>query len=76
MTKYYINCGEIQILVLAQNSMHACMEALKRIPQKEIRISRVMRVSEKGFGKHKTDEYFSTELIFRMLLLARQREKL
>lgn len=72
MNKFYVTCGEIQALVLAHNPIHACIKTFQNLSNNPTIISTLVRVSQCGFNQHEDDDIFSTESIFRLLLLSRK----
>jgi hypothetical protein len=49
MNKYYIQSGDIKMIILARDQKDACLKVITKYANKEIMISSSFVVSERGF---------------------------
>jgi len=70
--KYYVSCGNKQILLMAASDMQACMLFFRYIDN-DIP-GGVVRVSERGFAEHEDDFVVITETVIRFIVLASDEE--
>lgn len=68
MNKYYVTCGDLKSLTLANTSSQACFNMFADMPTVN-KLNREIRVSEKGHDTHDDDELYNLSDMFCLWLL-------
>ena len=76
--KYYVRLGQHKVLVMAQSTVQACINALRKINldsvEDEVNVPTTFWVSERGFDVHEDDEGYWLSSILRIMYLANNGE--
>jgi len=76
--KYYVRLGQHRVLVLAANTVAACIAALKQINldtvEDVVGVPTTFWVSERGFDAHNDDEGYWLSSIIRIMYVANNGE--
>ena len=77
MNKYYIKCGDIKKLLLAESPEEACFKLFSSIPEIPNRnsLSEKIRLSQKGHGEHSDDLILSLPDMFCLWLISMDRKR-
>jgi len=73
MNKYYITCGDVKRLILAESPEDACLSMFSSMPEAN-RLSREIRISQKGHEVHHDDTVLSLSDMFYLWIISLSRD--
>jgi len=70
MKKYYITCGDLEVVTHANTGPKAIFIALDKLGQQKVeKLNSVVRVSERGHNSHTDDDLFLLADMFTLWIL-------